>query len=98
MFSTDYLDEVKRKYKGKDAAYDPDAFKDKATLNKIDAILLALSEAGYVVVPREATQATRQEMWIALGNTRGWEDLQSEVDGYAMSNIYEALITASEMP
>ena len=38
MFDS-YLADMKRKYAGQDAGYDPLAFKDKASLAKADAIL-----------------------------------------------------------
>lgn len=39
-----YLADVKRKYKGKDAAYDPEAFRDKKSLAKADEWLDHLAE------------------------------------------------------
>ncbi len=38
-----YLADTKRKYRGKDAGYDPEAFKDKASIAKADAILAYLA-------------------------------------------------------
>lgn len=49
-----YLAEVKRKYAGQHAAYDPDAFKDKTSLAKADAILaLSNGEEGRLRVALE---------------------------------------------
>lgn len=48
----------------------------------IDAFLLALSEAGYVVVPREPSEAM----------------LMSIREGMGVRQIYRALIAASEKP
>lgn len=39
-----YLADVRRKYMGQDAAYDPEAFKDKASLALVREILTLLNE------------------------------------------------------
>lgn len=48
-----YLADVKRKYKGVNAAYDPEAFKDRKSLAKADAILALISkrQRGYEAQP-----------------------------------------------
>ena len=53
-----YLAEVKRKYAGQNAAYDPDAFKDAASLKIADDIMTLLPSLpdGWVVVPLEPTR------------------------------------------
>lgn len=41
-----YLTEVKRKYKGEDAGYDPDAFKDHQSMELARALIELLAEKG----------------------------------------------------
>jgi hypothetical protein len=58
-----YLAEMLRKYKGQDAGYDPEAFKDKRSLKLADAIIAA----GFSRTPTpgaEPMNATVREAWI----------------------------------
>lgn len=50
VFDT-YLAEVKRKYAGQDAAYDPEAFKDKASIAKARAIVALLPQPPVSAAP-----------------------------------------------
>lgn len=70
---------------------------DERCDNCIDAILLALFEAGYVVVPREPSEAMVSDGHAAAGVWRASDDAcwLSAEDAAA---VYSAMIAASEKP
>lgn len=59
-----YLADVKRKYRGKDAAYDPEAFKDKESLAKADAILALPTEEGEALGELLDRSTCEHGIWI----------------------------------
>ena len=61
-----YLADVKRKYAGQDAAYDPLAFKDRASLAKADAILTLLSERDTLAGKVGELEGERRAAWNEL--------------------------------
>lgn len=51
-----YLAEVKRKYKGKNAGYDPAAFKDKKSIALAERLLALLATRGWTARDRAASE------------------------------------------
>ena len=69
-----YLAALLRKYKGENAGYDPEAFKDKKSMMlataALTAFLQSLSDEGWVVVPKEPSIAMLCAAQKAIGQYR----------------------------
>lgn len=70
VFDT-YLADVKRKYAGQDAAYDPEAFKDKASIAKARAIVTLIPDPPVSAAPEGWRDIAEAEVW-AQENNEGW--------------------------
>ena len=89
-----YLEQAKRKYAGQDAGYDPDAFKDSASLARADAILALVQPAGWKLAPVDPTQEMLREGGDVLCNRFGLRD-DILVIPMAVQGVYRAMLAAA---